>query len=377
MRPGHGCTIDIPDGTDDLLEGGFNIVFEITFDDGVKWVARVRKQSFKSPPGEIRSMIHQSEVESMKILYSATGLVPLIHVPPEEDIKSDGELEYFFLDFVQGESLHPPILNGEETPERLKNIIHDYALFQIKIKSKPFDLLGSICPPSRGSTSPTVGPLLHMTLRSDHPPYFIGPFKSNKERYLSQIDFVLGMIEKRVIYPQDPSLIYLFHLDLKDMINRYDKWEDDEEERFYFKHADDKGDHIFTDEDGHITGVIDWEWTYVTSKAEAFSSPLAMIPPSSFWDGDNTLSSLEEMLIVEYENLGHPDLAKCVREGKIYQRLNLLLGYYPDLKHLNALRELITNDEVSFFDEREYQEWCVDRFGEDSGYLKLCGHDDK
>ncbi|WWD05437.1 hypothetical protein V865_003514 [Kwoniella europaea PYCC6329] len=308
----------------------------------------------------------------MKILNEATRLVPKIHLPPATDRVGHDELQYLFLDFVDGEPLHPAILNGEESPQRLAQVIPDYALFRIKIKSVPFDRIGSIYPDPLDSSSTTVGPLIDLWFRFDDPPHFLGPFLSNKERYLAQIDFNLEMVEKGKLYPDDPNLIYLFHLDLRALIHLYQKWEEDTDERkFYLKHADDKGAHIFVNDEGHITGIIDWEWAYVTSKAEAFSPPLAMILPSSFWDGDNTLSSLEEMLITEYVNLGHSDLAKCVQEGKFYQRLNILLGYHPELNHLKALREIVTGDKICFANDGEYKDWCLTRYGEDEGYLRL------
>ncbi|WVQ65206.1 uncharacterized protein L199_003379 [Kwoniella botswanensis] len=259
----------------------------------------------------------------MKILNEATRLVPKMHLPTGEDGIGHDELQYLFLNFVEGQPLHPAILNGEESPQILAQVIQDYALFQIKIKSVPFDRIGSIYPDPLNSSSTTVGPLIDLCFCFDDPPHFL-------------------------------------------------EWEDDTDERkFYLKHADDKGDHIFVDDEGHITGIIDWEWAYVTSKTEAFSPPLAIILPSSFWEGDNTLSSLEEMLITEYVNLGHSDLAKCVQEGKFYQRLHILLGYHPELNHLKALREIVTGDKIFFANDGEYKDLCLTRYGEDEGYLRL------
>ncbi|OCF75279.1 hypothetical protein I204_04132 [Kwoniella mangroviensis CBS 8886] len=72
-----------------------------------------------------------------------------------------------------------------------------------------------------------------------------------------------------------------------------------------------------------------------------------------------------------YVNLGHSDLAKCVQEGKFYQRLNILLGHHPELSHLKALREIVTGDKIFFANDGEYKDWCLTRYGEDEGYLRL------
>lgn len=45
------------------------------------------------------------------------------------------------------------------------------------------------------------------------------------------------------------------------------------DDKFYLKHADDKGDHTVFDDDFNITGIIDWEWAYTAPPVYAFNSP--------------------------------------------------------------------------------------------------------
>ncbi|WVQ65208.1 uncharacterized protein L199_003381 [Kwoniella botswanensis] len=378
MRNGHGCTIDIPNSGEAVLEGGVNLHLILTFDDGKKWCARIRKRNILAPTSAIRSMENQSEIASMKILNRITnGIVPMVYEIPKDLQPNTDELDFFFMDFVPGKPLNAPILNGEETPEQMDQAVHDYALFQISLKSLSFDSIGSLYPaPSdlkpKPDTSPVVvGPLLSFYLRFDEAPHFVGPFKSNKERYLSSIDLVLGKIREGIFYPEIARFAYLAHLELKDMVNRYDHWETCEDGRFYFKHGEDKGDHIMIDEDGHITGVLDWEWAYVTSKSEAFGSCNAFMDPKTFWHGNNSLSRLELRLIEEYQTLGHPDLAECVKYGRLYQCLDVLVGRYPDLDFLNGIREIVTGDQHSFCDTDEYINWADDKYGSDEEYQRL------
>ena len=42
-------------------------------------------------------------------------------------------------------------------------------------------------------------------------------------------------------------------------------------------------------------------------------------------------------MIEAYEELGRQDLADCVRNGRIYNRLNICVGYQPIVQDINAL----------------------------------------
>ncbi|EIW67082.1 hypothetical protein TREMEDRAFT_64951 [Tremella mesenterica DSM 1558] len=165
-----------------------------------------------------------------------------------------------------------------------------------------------------------------------------GPFKSSRDRFISQIDLILEDIEKGLRFVDDPQTAYLVHLQVKQWIME-DVTLGVEEEEFYIKHADDKGDHIMVDDEGNITGIIDWEWAYSTTKSEAFSAPLGLVNISDYFNGSNSLSPQEERLAETYEKLGRPDLSAWVRASKKYQRLLHTIGQSPDIVMLLALGE--------------------------------------
>ncbi|KAJ3888100.1 hypothetical protein GG344DRAFT_54366 [Lentinula edodes] len=175
-------------------------------------------------------------------------------------------------------------------------------------------------------------------------PFFFGPFRSSAHRYLAQIEHVLREIEQgsgAFAGDEDVISVYVTHLWLKDLMQNSPRlWEDGEQT--FLKHADDKGDQIMVDKDGKFVGVIDWEWAYTASKSEAFAAPLALVDVNPFFDGINDLSSNEEHLVNAYNKYGFPDLAKCVRDGKVYQRLPMVIGQQPDLVQLRALEHALT-----------------------------------
>lgn len=75
----------------------------------------------------------------------------------------------------------------------------------------------------------------------------------------------------------------------------------------------------------------------MTTKAEAFSAPKFAFGSPGQRKGDNTPSNTETLLVSAYERLNRPDLADCVRKGRIYNRLNSMIGYEPLFYEINAL----------------------------------------
>jgi hypothetical protein len=84
------------------------------------------------------------------------------------------------------------------------------------------------------------------------------------------------------------------------------------DDKFYLKHADDKGDHILIDEDYNITGISDWEFASTETKSLAFSSPCMMWPVQEYYDGSNDLSREEREFAQMFQRRGREDMAKMI-----------------------------------------------------------------
>lgn len=128
--------------------------------------------------------------------------------------------------------------------------------FLAKLSALKFDAIGMI-EPSKDGISTSIGPLFPCT-RSDILRRWFGPFKSNRDRYLAQINHVLDCIVHKVVLV-NPIPVYLVHLKLREMVSN-DPDLAREETEFFISHQDASGDHILVEKDAHITGIIDWEW---------------------------------------------------------------------------------------------------------------------
>ncbi|OCF31864.1 hypothetical protein I316_06462 [Kwoniella heveanensis BCC8398] len=74
LRPGHTCTLHVPDHAENMIEsnisGTFNINFRLTFDDGIEWMVRVRQNEVHRPPREVADPDIRTEVATLNWLKS-------------------------------------------------------------------------------------------------------------------------------------------------------------------------------------------------------------------------------------------------------------------------------------------------------------------
>jgi hypothetical protein len=88
-------------------------------------------------------------------------------------------------------------------------------------------------------------------------------------------------------FPVDTYLVHRHRLDIIDCV-----WKDDSaDDSFFLKHPDDKGNHILVNDLFDIVEVIDWEWTSMVSKAEAFAPPCMVWPVAEFYEVSNELAA--------------------------------------------------------------------------------------
>ncbi|WVQ77744.1 hypothetical protein IAR50_007434 [Cryptococcus sp. DSM 104548] len=182
------------------------------------------------------------------------------------------------------------------------------------------------------------------------PAYVLGPFKVQKEHYLGHIDQTLAHIWDFPFVQLDGVLSYLWMLELREMVECCGVLGREEEE-FYIRHGDDQPRQYLRDDERHITGVLDWEWTCVTTKSEAFSSPLglhALDLQGSWEEGSNHLHAEELIMVEAFEKLGRPDLGDCIRHGRLYLRL----------------RDALRPDDNMFYFQRHNVNGLLDAFRE-------------
>ncbi|RHZ43604.1 uncharacterized protein CDV56_101720 [Aspergillus thermomutatus] len=299
--------------------GGMNYHIEIQFEDGISWLARIRRFNATSPPPDIRGYILRSEVATLQFLSKTKIPSPKVFDYNLEQANPIG-VEYILMEKLPGKSLRWSLT----TTEQRKKIISQLADIYMELKAFPFDSMGSLDQPGTDH----VGPFARESLMDyiDSQMRTLGPFTSRQEYIVSSIQFTLDLIIRGESYADraiDAFLIHRFPLDAVSVFLHAKP----EPDQFYLRHADDKGDHLLVDDDYNITGVVDWEWAHTDSKSAAFNSPVLLLPVADFYDGINHPGEDELAFAQSLENRVHPDLAEIVRNGRILHRFEFCCGY--------------------------------------------------
>lgn len=371
------------------------------FNDGQKWLARIRTRRIIAPDLNTLKMNINSEVATVTALYRAgvavpqawesnrgsEGVLTLLCVTRRLMYSSDtSNLIYCFQEFVDGEPddamgrAGQEVVVGDEL-QRIRNI----AKWFLSVEKVTFTHVGSPKMDMNGAVS--IGPIIDPSFAGASPPYFLGPFPTAKSRYIETIDALLQQTLAGRRYPPSEVLsAYLVLLETRSLVEGCTEMDEGPN---YIKHGEDKGDHfLFNNND--LVAAIDWESlvylaqkrvlidsrAYTTCKAEAFAAPIGLIDNSLPGDS-NILSYQEEALASVYESeLGRPNLALIVRKGKKYQHLSsiILFGMWLLPQSLNALRRAFLDLPDGIEEPQTEEEWvanCIGRYRFDSGLQTL------
>lgn len=291
--------------------GGMNYHIEIVFEDGVRWLARIRRLNATSPPPELRNYIMKSEVATLKYLETTAVLaLKLFNYAFEGDGNPirDG---YMLIEKLPGTSLRWSTASSQQRTKVMEGLAKAY----IELQKVPFSKIGCLENPS----SLQIGPLARESLTDLDASGMItlGPYSSIEEYYNASIRLTPDLIIRNQLYVDRSVDAYFIHRFLLDILPKVLPDSMKKNQKFYLKHADDKGDHILVDDEYNITGIIDWEWPYTAPTDLAFNSPVAFLPVSQFYDGFNSLGNDENEFARIFEVEDKPELAKIIRRGRV------------------------------------------------------------
>ena len=163
------------------------------------------------------------------------------------------------MDFIEGDT-YPPLLQTRHVlPTDLTvKAIYNVAQWFLSLERVHFDSVGSLYFDSGCPGKIIVGPVIDMSLQEGKPPFYRGPYKTAKARY---VDFFDNAMEKilagtRSLAEHDVD-DYLTALEVKAPVMSCPELD---KGPWYMKHGEDKGDHILIREHGTVSGVIDWDW---------------------------------------------------------------------------------------------------------------------
>ena len=237
LRAEQSCII-----SDQFTHGGFNLVIEIVFDDGVFWIARIR---FDTDLADHQRRIMESEISTMQYVREHTTIpVPELHA---SDSGKNNPFQAPFI-LMEGVTGWEPDWNNLSADLQGK-IIHQMAGIKVKLGNLRFPKIGSL-------------------QRDESGKYYIdsifvggktaGPFDSARDYYSY---FAESAWQDRVNqdYQDDESrrnrcfLPWLYRCIVPFIIH-----EDLNHGPFPLSHVDFGRHNILVDDFGVVTGVVDW-----------------------------------------------------------------------------------------------------------------------
>ncbi|KAI4870544.1 kinase-like domain-containing protein [Hypoxylon rubiginosum] len=371
LREGMPCSIPplrYDRTTRSSVMGGMNYHIEVCFDDGVKWIARIRRFNATSPPPALRDYIVQSEVATLKFLAKTGVPAPKVFDFLLDHADNPVGVGYILMEKLPGKSLRWSLA----TQEQKRRVMEQIADVFIELRGYPFELLGSLdCP---GDSHVGAFARESLTDFTQSGMRTLGPFLSWEEYHKSSLRLILDQILRREIYSQRAVDAYLIHRFLLDLIPSVLSSSVQDNQKYYLKHADDKGDHILVDEDFNVTGIIDWEWAHTAPPTHAFNSPIGFFSVAQFYSGANDLGDDEVTFARILEGKGHQDLAGFVWNGRLQHRFAFCCGY--DLVDWDGFLGLFQGlrDAVSVDEGVDWDQWktaALHRYREDAGLQLL------
>lgn len=303
--------------------GGMNYHIEVQFADGVNWLARIRRCNATSAPPELRNYILRSEIATLQWLSRTNIPVPKVFDFNLDESNPVG-VAYILMEKVPGHSVGNSLCLASSLEQR-KKVLSQLADIYVELLAHPLDAMGSLDDP----ISSHIGPFARESLTDFQAGAMkpMAPCSSNEEFFTARIQLILDLILRQEIYTTRPVDAFLIHRFLLDAVSRVFSNHDLDDGKFYLRHADDKGDHIFVDDEFNITGIIDWEWAFTTPKSSAFNSLIGLLPVKDFYEGINDIGEGEIVFAEILEQSGHKDLGSIVRNGRLGHRFQFCCGY--------------------------------------------------
>lgn len=243
---GLTCTISSPP-----KQGGFNVVYEAQFSDGVSWAVRI--PSLPWNPGHERSM--RLDMVGLEYVVTNTSLpIPRVHA---YDCTADNTFghPYIIMDYIHGTRLvdvwnEPSWWTGERSKERLLTSIAGY---MVELAKHEFDQIGCL-----DHTEPD-GPyhvvpipascLFNDDVKPSKPEY--GPFTSADTYLRTSLDEHCKGTDSIIAQSSLVTMLRMYLAILPDA--RFDG------APFVLGHPDFDSQNIILDDSGNIAAFIDWD----------------------------------------------------------------------------------------------------------------------
>ncbi|KAL4807723.1 hypothetical protein BDV18DRAFT_158928 [Aspergillus unguis] len=305
LNGGLGCEIEHPPawGRGSLM-GCANYHARLRFaGNGSTWLIRVPRVNGAISQQLIDYLI-RSEYAMLKFLETTNVPAPRAFgygIAGDEDNKVG--LSYILIEEMPGKPWNGQGPHGKRSADNndKEKIWNGLADILIELKRHPFHQAGSLLPEDLSAT-PVVSAM------------------ATVEYYTAFVEQILSLIADGQLFPSCPVNAYLVFLYLKSQIGDISPTCGVQNEKFYLKHVDDKGDHLMVDEELSITGIIDWQMARVVPPEEAFGPSLVTADMDKIYNGVPSMTVHDHALALLLKGKGADDLAEMMSKHERLRR---------------------------------------------------------
>jgi len=261
--------------------GGVNVLFELRFESGVAWIARIRMETSKTPVEGI-DFVLESEVATMRFLRAETR-IPLPHVYGHDShFGNSVGMPYILMEAMPGARLWGGGRKDFIPDEYKPKVYHQIIEIIVELYRLEFDAIGMLFPDPQRPYGVKVGPIYDASRRFD----CYGPFTTSYDFYTTRAKLLnefrrhhfktgISATTAHVIAPKDePEAI---------------EWLVDPSYNFgpfHLAHPDFQISNFLFDDSFNITGLVDWEGCQTVPFESFARHPDKIIPNANqFLDG--------------------------------------------------------------------------------------------
>ncbi|KAG7153086.1 hypothetical protein HYQ46_000004 [Verticillium longisporum] len=194
--------------------GGMNYHIEVRFDDGIIWIALIRRFNATSPLAALRDYIIQSEVATLMFLGQTGVPAPKVYDFALEHPGNPVGVGFILMEKLPGKSLRWSLA----TQQQRKKVMSQLADTFVELQKYPFHLLGSLDSPAASHVGAFARESLTDLPQSEM--HIAGPFSSLEDYHMSSLRLTLDLIVREEMYSQQAVDAYLIHRFLMDLVPR-------------------------------------------------------------------------------------------------------------------------------------------------------------
>lgn len=294
----------------------------LLFEDGDKWLVRIPRKRFCSDPDDLIEYLVASEYATLKFLETTKIPAPrTFGYGLGSDENNHVGVSYLLIEHLPGVPYEPDMF--ESDIQRQESFVGQVAQLLMEISQYPLPRAGSLLYHKNQIyvSQMASNRFFHLGL--------IGPFQTSLDYFVEISEQYLNLIADGQAHFQYPTEAFAFYTLARNEAKFFaidDNSTTDKTPQFFLKHVDDKGDHLLVNEEGIITGIIDWQFARFAPAFEAFSPSYLTAELDWLYSDKTGITDGDRQLAGQLRKHGGGAIAAYMEKNEFSRRFHHGLG---------------------------------------------------